>query len=32
LRLADGRREVFESPLPDELQRTLSGLRRGTPI
>lgn len=31
LRLSDGRREVFESALPVELQLTLGELRRGTP-
>jgi 23S rRNA pseudouridine1911/1915/1917 synthase len=31
LRLADGSREVFESPLPDELVRTLADLRREGP-
>jgi 23S rRNA pseudouridine1911/1915/1917 synthase len=31
LRLEDGRRETFESPLPAELQQTLSELRRGAP-
>jgi len=31
LRLPDGRREVFESTLPDDLMRTLGDLRRVTP-
>ena len=29
LRLSDGRRAQFESPLPDDLVRTLGDLRRG---
>ncbi len=31
LRLSDGRHEVFESPLPEDLQRTLSEVRREHP-
>lgn len=31
LRLTDGRRVEFESPLPEDLMRTLDGLRRGRP-
>lgn len=31
LRLSDGRREIFESPLPLELERTLAQVRREKP-
>lgn len=31
LRLSDGRRESFESPLPQDLERTLAELRRESP-
>ncbi|HET9660067.1 MAG TPA: RluA family pseudouridine synthase [Thermomicrobiales bacterium] len=31
LRLSDGRRQTFESPLPDELVRALGEVRRGAP-